>query len=102
MRRGYALEHSDEENLKPIMEGIVWRLEAGDIDDIELSYINLGPSQFMHLLECIGYERLSDWETNGWEQDTWYYYTKEGHPVLCLHYCGYDGEIRLFLREEDE
>ena len=102
MRRGYALEHSDEENLKPIMEGIIWRLEAGDIDDIELSYINLGPSQFMHLLEGIGYERLADWDTNGWEQDTWYYYVKEGHPALCLHYCGYDGEIRLFLRGEDE
>ena len=102
MRRGYCLQERDEEYLIPIMEGLVWRLEQKDIDDIELSVINLGPSQFMHLLECIGYERLSDWETNGWEQDTWYYYTKEGHPKLCLRYCGYDGEIKLYLCEEDE
>ena len=56
----------------------------------------------MDILECIGYERKDDWETNGWEQDTWYYYTKEGHPELCLRYCGYDGEIKLCLCEEDE
>ena len=52
------------------MEGIIYRLEMGDLDDIELSIINLGPSQFMYLLECIGYEQLQDWDTNGWEQDT--------------------------------
>ena len=102
MRRGYCLQEHDEDYLIPIMEALVWRLEQKDIDDIELSVINLGPSQFMHLLECIGYERKDDWEANGWEQDTWYYYTKKGHPKLCLRYCGYDGEIKLCLCEEDE
>ena len=47
MRRGYCLQDNDKEILIPIMEGIIWRLEAGDIDNIELSVINLGPSQFM-------------------------------------------------------
>ena len=60
MRREYCLQEHDEEYLIPIMEGIIWRLEAGDID-------NLGPSQFMYLLECLEYERLQDWDTNGWE-----------------------------------
>ena len=99
MRRGYYLQDNDKEKLIPIIEGIILRLEAGDIDNIELSVINLGPSQFMYLLECIGYERLQDWDTNGWEQDTWFYYEKEGHPSLTLYYCGYDGEIKLYLRE---
>ena len=53
MRREYCLQEHDEEYLIPIMEGIIWRLEAGDIDNIELSAINLGPSQFMYLLECL-------------------------------------------------
>ena len=56
MKRGYCLQEHDEEYLIPIMEGIIWRLEAGDIDNIELSAINLGPSQFMYLLECLEYE----------------------------------------------
>ena len=58
MRRGYCLQEHDEEYLIPIMEGIIWRLEAGDIDNIELNAINLGPNQFMYLLECLEYERL--------------------------------------------
>ena len=60
MRREYCLQEHDEEYLIPIMEGIIWRLEAGDIDNIESSAINLGPSQFMYLLECLEYERLQD------------------------------------------
>ena len=102
MIRGYGLDEGDIEILTPIIEGIVWRLECGDIDDIELSVINLGPSQFIELLEKIGYIRDEDWDTNGWEQDTWYYFKQEGHCSLCLHYCGYYGEIKLFLSESDE
>ena len=95
------MQENDKEILTPIMEGIIWRLEVGDIDNIELSAINLGPSQFMYLLECLGYERGDDWDSNGWEQDTWYNFFKDGHPSLTLFYCGYDGEIRLSLREEE-
>lgn len=100
MRRGYSLDNRDIEKLTPIMEGIIYRLEMGDLDDIELSIINLGPSQFMQLLENLGYERDGDWAAaNGWEQDTWHYYKKEWHPSLTLYYCGYDGEITLSLKE---
>ena len=101
MRRGYCLQEHDEEYLVPIMEALVWRLEQKDIDDIELSVINLGPSQFMHLLECIGYERLADWDTNGWEQDTWYYFSKKDSKKLSMYYCGYTGEISLGICEEE-
>lgn len=83
------------------MEGIILRLEQGNIDDIELSVIDLGPAQFMELLETLDYERI-DWDTNGWEQDTWYNFRKEGYPSLCLYYSGYTGEIRLYMKDEDE
>ena len=101
MRRGYNLDNRDIEKLTPIMEGIIYRLEIGDLDDIELSIINLGPSQIMQLLENLGYECCDYWDSNGWEQDTWYNFFKEGHPNLTLFYCGYDGEIRLSLKEEE-
>lgn len=102
MRRGYSLDNRDIEKLTPIMEGIIYRLEMGDLDDIELSIINLGPRQFMQLLENLGYERDGDWDSNGWKQDTWYYYKKEGHLSLTLYYCGYDGEITLYLKGEED
>ena len=35
MRRGYCLQENDKETLTPIMEGIIWRLEDGDIGNIE-------------------------------------------------------------------
>ena len=65
MRRGYNLDNRDIEKLTPIMEGIIYCLEMGDLNDIELSIINLGPSQFMQLLENLGYERDDDWDSNG-------------------------------------
>lgn len=97
MRRGYSLDNRDIEILTPIMEGIIYRLEMGDLDDIELSIINLGPSQFIQLLQYLGYELDENWDLNGWEQDTWYNLFKEGHSNLTLYYCGYDGEIKLSL-----
>ena len=97
MRRGYCLQDNDKEILIPIMEGVIWRLEAGNIDNIELSVINLGPSQFMYLLECLGYE----WDISGSTKNTWHY-KKKGHSSLTLYYCGYDGEITLSLREEED
>ena len=100
MRRGYCLQDNDKEILTPIMEGIIYRLEMGDLDDIELSIINLGPSQFMQLLENLGYERDDDWDSNGWEQDTWYYFDKPAAKSLCLFYCGFTGKILLSLKDE--
>ena len=102
MRRGYNIDGRDKEALILIMEGIIWRLEQKDIDEIELSVINLGPAQFVELLEAIGYERHEDWDSNGWEQNTWYYFSREGYSSLCLAYSGYYGDIKLWRTSRDE
>lgn len=46
------------------------------------------------------WERDDDWDTNGWEQDTWYYFSKKGSKKLSMYYCGYTGEISLGICEE--
>ena len=102
MRNYNDLTDAEMERLLPIFKGIITVLESKEYDSIEVSMINVGPKDVMDILDVLGYEREDDWNTNGWEQDTWYYYTKEGHPELCLRYCGYDGEIKLCLCEEDE
>ena len=102
MHRSYSLTNMDKEALAPYFRGLIHELTSNTIDCVELSYLNIGPSQCTDILESLGYERDDDWDTNGWEQDTWYYYTKEGYSKLCLRYCGYDGEIKLCLCEEDE
>ena len=100
MHRSYSLTNMDKEALAPYFRGLIHELTSNTIDCVELSYLNIGPSQCTDILEFLGYERDDDWNTNGWEQDTWYYFAKD-NIKLCMFYCGYTGSINLSLREEE-
>ena len=80
---------------------MIHELEVGNATNIELSLLNLGPCQFMDVFYKLGYDRDDDCDTNGWEQDTWYYFSKKGSKRLSMYYCGYTGEISLGICEEE-
>ena len=49
----------------------------------------------------MGYED-EDYDTNGWEQDTWISFFKEGEKPLMLFYCGRTFEMNLSILEEED
>lgn len=99
MRRGYKLNEKDMEALIPFFKGAIMALEEKQVDSVDLDVFNIGPAQCLSILATLGWER-EEWDANGWEQDTWYYLYKENNSSLTLFYCGYTGEIRLYLEEE--
>ena len=92
MIRGYSISEEDIDRVMPFVRGVIHELEIGNATNIELSLLNLGPCQFMDVFD--------DWDTNGWEQDTWYYFSKKDSKKLSMYYCGYTGEISLGICEE--
>lgn len=58
--------------------------------------MNLSPEQITQMLNFLGYEEISH-EDNGWEQDTYYYYTHKNHNELCFFYSGHYGTMNLSL-----
>lgn len=57
------------------------------------------PSELDSFLEEAGWERL-DFETNGWQQDTWYHYAHSDYDFqLTMEYSGFYGDLRLYRED---
>lgn len=54
------------------------------------------PSELDDILEELGWCR-EEFESNGWEQDTWYWYSHEIYPFsLVMAYGGFYGDCYLY------
>lgn len=88
---------------------IIEQLEKIDADteneynwDVRETLPEMSPSKVIEILETFGWTRDDDWDSNGWEQDTWY---NLSHPDkdyrLTLFYCGFYGDIHLGRKESE-
>lgn len=66
----------------------------------DLSTSNIGPCQVDEVLEALGWE-CKDYDTSGWDQDTWYSYQKED-KYLTMFYCGWTGALQLYWTFRDD
>lgn len=61
---------------------------------------NVCPANIIQALENLGWEKV-DFESNGWEQDTWYYFSHPDYDFqITLFYCGYTFDIKLYRTED--
>ena len=88
--------------MKEIIQAIVeYVIKYNHTDEISLESIHISPCQVMDILEELGYEKEDDWDFNGWEGDSWWYFNKDDKR-LCLFYSGYSFSMTLSLEEPDE
>jgi hypothetical protein len=70
--------------------------------DIRKSTTIYAPSELDEILKEEGWERF-DVETNGWQQDTWYYYTHPDYDFdLTMEYSGFYGDLKLYRNDIDD
>lgn len=67
-------------------------------DQLNISGFALTPCQVVEIFKELGYED-EEFDTNGWEQDTWYYLFKEDCPTIVFNYGGYYGDKWLSLND---
>ena len=61
---------------------------------------NICPANITQTLEALGWVR-EDFESNGCEQDTWYYFSHQDYDFqIILFYCGYTFNIELYRKED--
>lgn len=61
---------------------------------------NVCPANIIQTLKALGWEKV-DFESNGWEQDTWYYFSHPNYDFqITLFYCGYTFDIELYRTED--
>lgn len=60
------------------------------------------PSDVEDYLIELGWERDS-FDTNGWQQDTWYYYSHKDYPFeIVMEYSGFYGGLKLYRGDIDD
>ncbi len=70
--------------------------------DVRKSTEIYAPSELDKILKEEGWERL-DFETNGWQQDTWYHYAHPDYDFqLTMEYSGFYGDLKLYRRDIDD
>lgn len=70
--------------------------------DIRKSTTIYAPSELDEILKEEGWERL-DFETNGWQQDTWYHYSHSDYDFqLTMEYSGFYGDLKLYRSDIDD
>lgn len=70
--------------------------------DVRKSTEIYAPSELDKILEEEGWKRL-DFETNGWQQDTWYHYAHSNYDFqLTMEYSGFYGDLKLYRRDIDD
>lgn len=76
-------------------------LKSGYIEEVDLTHEDICPENVIDTLRAMGYED-DDYDVNGWEQDTWIYFTKGGEESLMLFYCGRTFKMNLSICPEED
>lgn len=87
--------------IKLALEASIKTIEVNKEMPIDLTPLHLTNSEVVNTLKELGYEE-GDWDTNGWEQDTWIPFHKIGHPNLVFTYGGYYGDQCLQREDIDD
>ena len=77
------------------------KLESDSIKAVDLTKEDLCPENVIDILNLLDYEDY-DYDTNGWEQDTWVSFSKENEDTLMLYYCGRTFKMELMLADEED
>ena len=101
MRGSYSLKDWEAEKWKREFLRFIKRLETFKNENIDLTSFDLCPSNVIDILELLGWEQ-SDFDSNGWEQDTWYDFTHPDYDFeVGFFYCGYTFRMSLSRKEKE-
>lgn len=102
MRGSYRLTAQEVTLYTSIIQGTIEHLSAFQRERINLDKFDIAPCHVDDILHSLGWER-EDSESNGWENDTWYYYSNETYNFgLIMFYCGYTFHLMLYRSDIDD
>lgn len=93
-----------EEAYKNLFKNVIDYLNMDETYQFEVSEFipNASPSDIHEFIESLGWTYL-EFDSNGWQQDTWYYYKHEDYSFsLVMNYGGFYGGIVLYRADIDD
>lgn len=103
MRGSCSLKDWEAEKWRREFLRFIKKLETlkSENENIDLTSFDLCPSNVIDIMELLGWEQ-SDFDSNGWEQDTWYDFTHPDYDFeVGFFYCGYTFRMYLSRKEKE-
>ena len=102
MRGQYNLTPEEHEEYLPYIAKILTELEEDQRATISLAHLNIAPCHVDDLMEELGWER-DDFESNGWQCDCWYYYSRpEVDYTIVMYYEGFTFNLEMHRGDIDD
>ena len=100
MRGDYHLNEAEIAYWRPLLEEKIKEICEQELY-LPLKDYDLSPANVHYLLrDVMGYEEIG-FDSNGWEQDTWYHFYND-HEAFTMYYCGYTFGLKLSYGEKEE
>lgn len=102
IRGKYKLATDETEQVLAIVKGALTTLAAIKEKAVSLTEFDIAPCHIREAMRALGWDD-NDFETNGWEGDTWYYFSHEDYEYqVAMYYCGYTFSIEMYRSDIDD
>ena len=102
IRGKYTLAANENEQVLAIVKGALTTLAAVKSKAVSLTEFDIAPCHIREAMRELGWHD-DDFETNGWEGDTWYYFSHEDYEYQAvMYYCGYTFSVEMYRIDIDD
>lgn len=102
IRGKYGLTAEEKEQVLAIVKGALATLAAIKHKAVSLTEFDIAPCHIRETMRELGWCD-DNFETNGWEGDTWYYFSHEDYNYgVNMFYCGYTFSIEMYRSDIDD
>jgi hypothetical protein len=101
MRGKYHMMDWEEAKLLKDVSAEIEKIKNNQIEEVNLTSWDACPANIRQTLYSLGWTK-SNYERNGWECDTWWYFKHKDYDFeLVLFYCGDTFEMELWRGGKD-
>lgn len=102
IRGKYRLAAEEKEQALAIVKGALATLAAIKNKAVSLTEFDISPCHICDMMDELGWSEAS-FDTNGWEGDTWYYFSHEDYEYqVAMFYCGYTFSVEMYRSDIDD
>ena len=102
MRGKYTLTNREKNRYTGLLTKILEELNKDQRLTVSLSEEDIAPCHVDNLMKELGWER-DDFESNGWQCDCWYYYSRpEVDYTIVMYYEGFTFNLEMHRGDIDD
>ena len=102
IRGKYKLNPEEQAEVVALIKNILDALALDQRHTASLTEFDIAPCHIREVMHELGW-RDDDFEINGWEGDTWYYFSREDYEYgVTMYYCGYTFSVEMYRSDIDD